>query len=244
MQIKDHLPQVQPELNSTNNLVTITSVQSESLTIYKMAKKSLPVGQAKASVVVEKLQAGLFKLGIKTPPTVEEWAMYVKELVTYHNRLTIGEIELAFTLTVRNELNFEYEHYQNFSLMYFNKMLAAYKQWAIKQHREIEQKESAPIEVWCFDRILKTMPELEKEINQGFEDFKNQVINNASFIPPEWWFYLHNCGVLENLWNFRNIDNKLIKDCEPWERKQLKEMSMLVYYYFDRLNKAGKTKVF
>jgi hypothetical protein len=219
-------------------------VQSENLTIYKAAKKSLLVGQAKAVVVVEKLQAGLFKLGIKTAPTVEEWAMYVKELVTYHNRLTILELELAFTLTVRGELNFEYEHYQNFSLMYFNKMLAAYKQWAIKQHREIEQKESEPIEVWCFDRILKTPTEVEADINQGFDDFKNQVINNASFIPPEWWFYLHNCGVLENLWNFRNIENKLIKDCEHWERKQLKEMSLLVYYYFDRLNKAGKTKVF
>jgi hypothetical protein len=219
-------------------------VQSENLTIYKEAKNSIPCGQAKAALIVEKMQAGLFKLGIKSAPSVEEWAMYVKELAQYHNRLTILELELAFTLTVRGELNFEYEHYQNFSLMYFNKMLAAYKQWAIKQHREIEQKESAPVEVWAFDRILKTPPEIEAEINQGFEDFRNQVINNAAFIPAEWWYYLHNCGVLENLWNFRTIENKLIKDCEHWERKQLKEMSILVYYYFDRLNKAGKTKVF
>jgi hypothetical protein len=214
------------------------------LTIYKAAKKSLPIGQAKAALIVEKMQAGLFKLGIKSAPSVEEWTMYVKELVTYHNKLTIGEIDLAFTLTVRNELNFEYEHYQNFSLMYFNKMLAAYKQWAIKQHREIEMKELEPIEVWAFDRIIKSHKEVECDINQGFEDYKNQVINNASFIPPEWWFYLYNCGVLENVWDFRNIENKLIKDCEHWERKQLKEMSLLVYYYFDRSNKAGKTKIF
>jgi len=219
-------------------------VQSEHLTIYKAAKKSLPIGQAKAALIVEKMQAGLFKLGIKSAPSVEEWTMYVKELVTYHNKLTIGEIDLAFTLTVRNELNFEYEHYQNFSLMYFNKMLAAYKQWAIKQHREIEMKELEPIEVWAFDRIIKSHKEVECDINQGFEDYKNQVINNASFIPPEWWFYLYNCGVLENVWDFRNIENKLIKDCEHWERKQLKEMSLLVYYYFDRSNKAGKTKIF
>ena len=219
-------------------------MQSEHLTIYKAAKKSLPIGQAKAALIVEKMQAGLFKLGIKSAPSVEEWTMYVKELVTYHNKLTIGEIDLAFTLTVRNELNFEYEHYQNFSLMYFNKMLAAYKQWAIKQHREIEMKELEPIEVWAFDRIIKSHKEVECDINQGFEDYKNQVINNASFIPPEWWFYLYNCGVLENVWDFRNIENKLIKDCEHWERKQLKEMSLLVYYYFDRSNKAGKTKIF
>jgi len=212
--------------------------------IYKAAKNSIPLGQASAKKVVEVLIVGLFKLGLKQPPSNDEWGLYVKELTTYHSRITVNELDLAFTMAIRNELDFNPETYQNFTLLYLNKMLAAYKQWAIKQHREIEQKESAPVEVWAFDRILKNPIEIESEINQGFEDFRNQVINNAAFIPAEWWYYLHNCGVLENLWNFRTIENKLIKNCESWERKQLKEMSLLVYYYFDRLNKAGKTKIF
>lgn len=215
---------------------------SAELVKFKQAKQTLLCNKAKPADIVQVLQNGLFKLGIKQPPAVDEWVLYVKEITCYHGFLTVGEIELAFNMAIRQELSFDPETYQNFSVLYLNKMLASYKQWAVKQHRELSSKEQEQKPIFIYKVEFTSIENRKLEINQGYKDFMDGVINSPAFIPYEWFYWLLEFGTITNLYGFKLIENKLYKDCEPAERKQLKEMQILVWHYFERLkNKKTET---
>ena len=241
MQIKDNLPTIKQESNLTS--IQETNFSAE-LVKFKQAKQSSICNHAKPAEIVKVLQAGLFKLGIKNPPAVDEWAMYVKEITTYHGFLTIGEIELAFNMAIRQELNFDPETYQNFSLLYMNKMLAAYKQWAIKQHRELSSKSEEQKPIFIYKIEFTSIQKRQTELNEGYQDFINGVMTSPGFIPYEWFWWLLEFGVLTNLYGFQFISNKLYKDCEHAERKQLKEMQIVIWHYFERQKANNKLTIF
>jgi hypothetical protein len=180
-------------------------------------------------------------LGIKHTPTVDEWAIYVREITTYHKFLTVAEIELAFTLAIRQELNFDPETYQNFNLLYLNKMLAAYKQWAIQQHREIDREFTADSDFLIYEN--KSIAEFRSDINAGYQHYLTGVITSSGFMPFEWAWRLQLDGLIRNP-NIYEIKNKLWSQCTQAERKALVEWQSDVWQLFAQFGKVFAKNIY
>ena len=208
---------------------------------YKQAKKSKKAGDAPTLEIMEAIKRGLIMLGIKNAPTKDEWAIYVREITTYHKFLTVAEIELAFTLAIRQELNFDPETYQNFNLLYLNKMLAAYKQWAIQQHREIDREFTADSDFNIYEK--KSIAQFRSDINDGYQHFLNGVITSSGFIPFEWAFRLQMDGFVNNP-NIYEIKNKLWSQCTQGERIHLVEWQGDVFNLFVRLAAVNAKNIY
>lgn len=208
---------------------------------YKDAKKSQRAEDAPTQKIMECLKRGLVMLGIKHTPTVDEWAIYVREITTYHKFLTVAEIELAFTLAIRQELNFDPETYQNFNLLYLNKMLAAYKQWAIQQHREIDREFTADSDFYIYEN--KIIAEFRSDINDGFQHYLTGVITSSGFIPFEWAWRLQMDGLISNP-NIYEIKNKLWSKCTQAERKALVEWQSDVWQLFEQFGKVFSKNIY
>jgi hypothetical protein len=208
---------------------------------FKQAKKSKKTADAPTLEIIEAVKRGLIMLGIKNTPSKDEWAIYVREITTYHKFLTVAEIELAFTLAIRQELNFDPETYQNFNLLYFNKMLAAYKQWAIQQHREIDREFTADSDFNIYEN--KSIAQLRFDINEGYQHFLSGVITSSGFIPFEWAFRLQMDGFISNP-TIYEIKNKLWSNCTQVERKALVEWQSDVWTLFEKLAPVNAKNIY
>jgi len=214
---------------------------SDNLTQYKQARNGKRSENTDASLITAALKRGFVMLGIKHTPSVDEWAIYVREITTYHKFLTVAEIELAFTLAIRQELNFDPETYQNFNLLYLNKMLSAYKQWAIQQHREIDREFYADSDFNNYEN--KSIAQLRSDINNGYQHFLNGVITSSGFIPFEWAFRLQMDGFIANP-NIYEIKNKLWSHCSQAERKALVQWQSYVWALFKKLAAVNEKNIY
>ena len=121
--------------------------------------------------IVTIIDRGLVLLGIKgqNVPSIPEKQMFVIELKSQYPNITIGELDFAFRLASRGKLDFEAETYQNFSMLYLNRMLSSYARYVM---REYLSKSQRPVE------IQKQIPQQSNEelnaemLRFGFEWYK------------------------------------------------------------------------
>lgn len=123
--------------------------------------------------IVTIIDRGLVLLGIKgqNVPSIPEKQMFVIELKSQYPNITIGELDFAFRLASRGKLDFEAETYQNFSMLYLNRMLSSYARYVM---REFLSQSQRPVEV------QKQIPEQSKKeldaemLRFGFDWYKKQ----------------------------------------------------------------------
>ena len=240
MDLQNSLPTIQPAQELPVSTKPKQS-STDNLTQFKQARNGKRTENSDATLITAALKRGLVMLGIKHTPTVDEWAIYVREITTYHKFLTVAEIELAFTLAIRQELNFDPETYQNFNLLYLNKMLAAYKQWAIQQHREIDREFTADSDFLIYEN--KSIADFRSDINAGYHHFLTGVITSSGFIPFEWAWRLRIDGFLINP-NIYEIKNKLWSQCTQAERKALVEWQSDVWQLFKQFRKVFEKNIY
>ena len=104
--------------------------------LFLEAKKTDKLKAVNIPVILQVIEKGLMLLGIKGEKHPDEMAMklLVAELRSHYVGLTIGELDLAFTLASRGQLDYDNETYQSFSVLYLNRMLSAYARWATHKH--------------------------------------------------------------------------------------------------------------
>ena len=114
-------------------------------------------------------------LGIKGEKHPDEMSMklIVAELRSHYVNLTIGELDLAFTLASRGQLDYENETYQSFSVLYLNRMLSAYARWATNKHWVEKVKEP---------QIASTPIPDDEIIEMAFDSYKRF---------KQWWTIFH-----------------------------------------------------
>lgn len=146
-------------------------------------------------------------LGIKGEKHPDEMAMklLVAELRSHYVGLTIGELDLAFTLASRGQLDYDNETYQSFSVLYLNRMLSAYARWAA--HKHYVEKVQEPIE--------KKPPLPEDDIIQmSFDSYKKF---------KQWWSIFNCLKTFNILWSRglvgQDIDFVLNKTEEAMQRR-------------------------
>jgi len=140
------------------------------------AKKTDKIPAVNIPVILQVIEKGLMLLGIKGEKHPDEMSMklLVAELRSHYVGLTIGELDLAFTLASRGQLDYDNETYQSFSVLYLNRMLSAYARWA--SHKHYVEKVQEPIE---------KKPDLPEDdvIEMSFDSYKKF---------KQWWS-IFNC---------------------------------------------------
>jgi hypothetical protein len=184
--------------------------------------KDTPVTQ-----VIEVLNKGYLKLGIKgdRAPDNIETQLIVNELRTYYIGLKIEELELAFSLASRDLLDISSETYQNFSVLYLNKMISSYLRWARTKIKDIPEEKPKQIEFKVGqDEIIQTSFDSYKRT----KDWMN-IFNCLRTFEILYERQLTGEGLMifeaSDVQRVVNITEKAIKDrimnVEPEEKKQL-----------------------
>lgn len=114
--------------------------------------------EANAQSIASIIDKGMLILGIKgnNLPSLQEKTLMVNELVSHYINLTLGELDLAFTLAVRGQLDIQVETYQNFSVLYLNRLISSYMRWAAKYaltEKPVEESKWQPREVLDEEKI-------------------------------------------------------------------------------------------
>jgi hypothetical protein len=131
------------------------------------AKSSPRMKEVHIPEIIQILNKGMLLLGIKGEklPSEFEYQVLTTELRTQYAGLALKELDLAFTLAARDQLDFNAETYQAMTVFYLNKMLSSYLRWAAQKQ--------------FVDRILDEpkQPEFDKVeedeiIRTSFESFK------------------------------------------------------------------------
>jgi hypothetical protein len=144
--------------------------------LFLEAKKSPKLKEVNIPIILQIIEKGLLLLGVKGEKHPDELSMklIVAELRNHYVGLTIGELDLAFTLASRGQLDYDNETYQSFSVLYLNRMLSAYARWAAHKYFVEKVKEEPVIE-------NKPLPE-DDIIKMSFDSYKKF---------RQWWSIFH-----------------------------------------------------
>ncbi len=142
--------------------------------LFLEAKKTDKIKAVNIPVILQVIEKGLMLLGIKGEKHPDEMSMklLVAELRSHYVGLTIGELDLAFTLAARGQLDYENETYQSFSVLYLNRMLSAYARWAAHKHFVEKVKEqTTPTKYIPEDDIIEMSFDSYKRFKQWWSIF-------------------------------------------------------------------------
>ena len=149
-------------------------MQQNDLNDFNLAKSTVKIKDAQIVEIAKALEKGMLILGIKGNNLPDQFTMQymVTELRTQYYGLCIGELLLAFQLASRSKLDYQEETYQNFSVLYLNRMVSAYHRWAIKQVNAMpEEKKSLPYEKVTEDNIVNMALENYKKFRNRMQIF-------------------------------------------------------------------------
>jgi hypothetical protein len=93
--------------------------------------------------LVKALRWVMMKVGLRQQnwPTTEETAVLIQHLESNYGGHTVDEIKLAFDMAIAGKLDVEVNCYENFSCLYFSNIMAAYREWAKEEYKQIEAKQ-------------------------------------------------------------------------------------------------------
>lgn len=115
----------------------------------------------------EVLRLVMVKIGLRAEnwPSDAEKAVLLAHIMQHYGTLTHAEILLAFDMAIEGKLTVEANCYENFSCMYFSRIMNAYRKWAAETLKQVP--EEIPVE-------SKTLSE------SMYEDWYNAVESDVT----------------------------------------------------------------
>ena len=160
-------------MSNPSNGQTIGKTKDEIAFVW--AKNSPKMKEVHIPEIIQVLNKGMLLLGIKGEklPSEFEYQVLTTELRSHYAGLSLKELDLAFTLAARDQLDYNAETYQSMSCFYLNKMLSSYLRWAATKE-------------WMntgIDEPIKQISNVEEDeiIRTSFESFKKFKKWNAIF---------------------------------------------------------------
>lgn len=123
--------------------------------------------------VVKSLRWIMMKVGLREQnwPTPEESALLIQHIETNYGGHTVDEIKLAFDMAISGKLDVDATCYENFSCLYFSKIMNAYREWAKEEYKQIEAKQPIALpeikEDMSKDAMLDWFNDSAKKIRAG-----------------------------------------------------------------------------
>lgn len=178
------------------------------LTDFTQARSTNKIKECGMVDIVQVLEKGMLLLGIKGSnlPDTPTMQYMVTEVKSQYSGLRIGELMLAFQLASRGKLDYEVETYQNFSVLYLNRMVSAYHRWAIKQVNVLPEKKIEPVKQDVTE---------DEIVSMSFESYKKNKDRMQIFMAIRSFEILHKRGLI----NFNPI--LVIQKTEEYLQSQI-----------------------
>jgi len=119
---------------------------------FQQALKAAKISSEGDTRIAETLKIIMLKLGIREAnlPSNAEKMVLLDHIRANYSMHTLTEIKLAFDLAIAGKLECEADHYENFSCLYFSKIMKAYREWSGRTYKELPQEKPkdipAPVE--------------------------------------------------------------------------------------------------
>lgn len=86
------------------------------------------------------LRLVMVKIGLRSNnwPGDEEKAILIAHIIENFGGHTVSEIRLAFEMAMAGKLEADANCYENFSCLYFSKIMEAYREWAKEMFRQVK----------------------------------------------------------------------------------------------------------
>ena len=162
-------------------------IEQMELNDFTQARSSYKIKDAPMVDIVQVVEKGMLLLGIKGSNLPDTFSMQymITEIKSQYSGLRIGELMLAFQLASRGKLDFEAETYQNFSVLYLNRMISSYHRWAIKQVNQIPEKKTLPPVTSVTD---------DEIVQMSFDNYKKTKSRMQIFMALRAFKILHEAG--------------------------------------------------
>lgn len=140
----------------------------------------------------EALRYAMVKIGLRSQnwPSEEEKGVLINHIIANYGGHTVEEIKLAFDMAITGKLNVEVNCYENFSCLYFSNIMAAYREWAIEEYKQVEAEQ--PI------LEIKNKEDMSKEAMQDWFNVTAEKIRSGEmvleFVPPMLYEFLDDNG--------------------------------------------------
>lgn len=123
----------------------------------ELALRTVFIKDASFEQVKEQLRLVMLKIGIRAqnlPNDLEKLILY-QHIVENFSGNKLDEIKLAFDMAIGGKLDIEEKEipcYENFSCLYFSKIMNAYRKWSAQAYRQVEKTIEVPPEQKIFSK--------------------------------------------------------------------------------------------
>lgn len=120
------------------------------------------------------------KVGLRANnlPNDDEKQVLIDHIINHYGNHTPQEIRLAFEMAVTDKLDLEHKDvvcYENFSCLYFSKIMTSYRKWATEAYQQIKMEQRL---------ALPDRSELDPiEMLDWIKDWKEKPITHVDLIP-------------------------------------------------------------
>lgn len=221
------IPNTQQAIVKSQHLAT---GQSQLLQAIKQAK----VKDEGMDIVSQMFRHLFLLVGLREksiPNDIETLFLY-QFVVEHYGQHTVEEIKLAFSKAVKGELDLPYDDvscYENFSTVYFAKIMNSYRRWSGQVYREIEPMIVDPKEE---EKYYKGPRE---DIHWGY--FIDQAYNHFLSFKDEGWQKFP-----VDFYNQLEIDGLVSKDYWRSLMAGVREYKLKELYHLKNKYHAGSTK--
>ena len=140
------------------------------------------------------LKLVMLKVGIRAnnlPDDIEKEVL-IEHIIKEYGRHTPMEIKLAFDMAIAGKLDIsekEVNAYENFSCMYFSKIMNAYRKWAKETHNQLKKDYPKMIE----EKVILT----DEDKAEWLMDWKVMPSINIELIPLMFYDFLTEKKIIE-----------------------------------------------
>lgn len=229
----DALSQIPKSGQSLQPVQPVSSILSKNENAFLDALGAAKLKNTAHPVLIQEISLGMLRMGLKADKAdATVLSLAANELRDAHGELTIKELKLAFEMASRMQLDFDPNTYQHFSLLYLNKLMAAYKAWSNQTYRQLrpnqersEEKEKITWSAYIYE--TKSENQFRADLELGLKNVRNEMLSMPYFIPYEWYRQLSADGYVDVILDYPR--NKKGSDLTEIDKMQLAEMQQYVF---------------
>lgn len=159
-----------------------------------------PINKSTVDELKQVLKLVILKVGVRANnlPNDIEKAVLIEHIINQYGKHTPAEIRLAFDMAISGKLELDEKEvvcYENFSCLYFSKIMNAYRSWAKETHNQLKM-EQPKIENQELEPI---------DMIEWIEDWKKKDSINLLIIPLSFYDFLTETDIIK------------LTDSEKWE---------------------------
>lgn len=106
---------------------------------FELAIRGGKIKFAEPEKIKEAIRYAMIKIGLRAEnfPKEEEKILLIQHIIEHYGNHTIEEIRIAFDMAITGKLGIDANCYENFSCLYFSKIMSAYRRWAASEYETI-----------------------------------------------------------------------------------------------------------